>query len=395
MAAFSIYPRKKKNGKAIYYVRFKNPDGTYSTAHSTQCTTRRDAEKWAEAELEKKKIYIPGADVLFKNFSAGFFDWNSTWAVNKRVEGRRISLSHCNDRTDKLKRFLLPVFGDLPLSAIDKLKIRDFRNDLFSKGYSGSLINKCLYALKAILEAAEDAELIKSIPKITKAAENEKEKGILSIEEVGQLFRSPWESLPSYSHPAKEQYFGFIGNILSCITGIRLGELQALQIQDINIDRGYIIIRRSWDRKIKALTATTKSGKERNILIPSRIVYELRKIIDKNPYGKPESFIFYSIIEDQPIDAKVFIKSLYLALSKIGIDEAERKKRNITFHSWRHWFNSLLINEKIPLQKVQEVIGHTDRMSKHYYHLNDMQDIGQIQENIISLFPQPEGREIH
>lgn len=47
MTGFSIYTRTRKNGKAVFYARFKKPDGSYTTAISTGCTTKRDAETGA------------------------------------------------------------------------------------------------------------------------------------------------------------------------------------------------------------------------------------------------------------------------------------------------------------------------------------------------------------
>ncbi|MBN2402972.1 MAG: hypothetical protein JXN64_11305 [Spirochaetes bacterium] len=35
---------------------------------------------------------------------------------------------------------VLPVFGSLKLNDIDKIKIRDFRNVLYNRKYSGSMI---------------------------------------------------------------------------------------------------------------------------------------------------------------------------------------------------------------------------------------------------------------
>ena len=71
-------------------------------------------------------------------------------------------------------------------------------------------------------------------------------------------------------------------------------------------------------------------------------------------------------------------------MEKIGITSEERIKRRISFHSWRHWLNSLLINEKVPLHKVRAIVGHnTDAMTQNYYHADDMSDIRLIQENII------------
>jgi hypothetical protein len=51
IASFSIYTCKRKDGKSVYYARFKNPDGTYSTDKTTGQPTRRDAVKWCEDEL--------------------------------------------------------------------------------------------------------------------------------------------------------------------------------------------------------------------------------------------------------------------------------------------------------------------------------------------------------
>ena len=45
MAGFSIYSRKRKNGKPVYYAQFKKHDGSYTTVknyrmhHETGCLT--------------------------------------------------------------------------------------------------------------------------------------------------------------------------------------------------------------------------------------------------------------------------------------------------------------------------------------------------------------------
>jgi integrase len=70
------------------------------------------------------------------------------------------------------------------------------------------------------------------------------------------------------------------------------------------------------------------------------------------------------------MDQREFTEALYVALKEIGINETERKKRGLDFHAWRHTFNSLLIDRRIPLQAVQSVPGHlTAEMTQRYYHL--------------------------
>ena len=43
-----------------------------------------------------------------------------------------------------------------------------------------------------------------------------------------------------------------------------------------------------------------------------------------------------------PLLRVVVYEAFYAALRNNGIDEAERKRRNISFHGWRHFFNTTL-----------------------------------------------------
>jgi len=385
MAGFSFYTRKRKHGKPVYYVQFKQPDGSYSTAKSTGQTAKRKAIEWAENYLKLNGTPLKGGNTLFKEYSKGFYDWNGEWATNKRVEGKRIGERHCRDRGRLLKIHVWPVFGHMKLADIDKHKIRQFRNDLYNKDYSGSLINKCLYTLKGVLEDAEDKRLIHAIPKIERAVEIPKQKGILSIEEVNQLFSFEWKTEPKKYRPSKPQYMGYVANLLSASTGLRLSEIQGLQFRDFK--GNYIIVRRAWNTALNKLNHTTKNGRERNVLIPSRVQQELQYLISSNPFeDNLENFIFYSSLPHKPAEREIFIKALYNAMRRIGITEEIRRERNITFHSWRHFLNSLLINAKIPLQKVQQITGHiSDRMSSHYFHADDMEDVLCIQESLFKI----------
>jgi integrase len=388
MAGFSIYPRKRKNGRPIFYAQFKNPDGSYTVAKSTGCTSRSASEKWCEEYLQKYGSPLPGREISLERYAKDFFIWTGKWATNKRVEGHRISERHCRDRADLMRIHVLPVFGHLVLSKIDKNVIRDFRNDFYSRGYSSSLINKCLYALKTILETAEDEGLIQTVPIIKKVTTELKSKGILTIDEVNRLFAFQWMSKPIYCHPPKPQIIGYAGNLLTASTGLRISELQAIRIQDLHLDDGYITIKHSWDNRLNKLNETTKTGRERNIYIPGKVIQVIVNLLTAHPCPSDLSaYLFWGEKKpkQKPAEKIVFIRSLFEAMEHIGINKDERKRRNITFHSWRYFLNSLLINAKIPLQKVQLITGHlTDQMSQHYYKQDDMADVRLIQEKLFS-----------
>lgn len=385
---YSLYKRNR-----VYYCRFKLPNNRWSTAKSTGETTKSKAERWAFNYLSAGQI-VKKENLTLEEFSKDFFSWEGSWATDKRVRGLRISRRQCHNLTYLLKSQLLPYMGSLRLTDITRAAIKDYRNNLCNKGYAGNTINKALSALRSILESAEENAFIQFVPKIDRAAINPKQKGILTIEEVKKIFSIEWRSEARHCHPSKDQFMGYAGNLLASSTGLRLGEIQGLVLSDIYLQEGYINVRRSWD-KLYGLNSTTKTGRSRNIFIPNAIKSVLLKLIEMNPApDNPESFLFFSEkTPGKPVEPTIFIKSLYTAMNKIGISEKERRERNITFHSWRHWFNSLLVNAKIPLHKIQSMTGHlTSEMTQLYYHPDDMGDVvGVVQNTLFSTLPAKAG----
>lgn len=388
MAGFSIYPRKLKK-KTVYYVQFKQPDGTYSTARSTGQTTKKAARQWAEEYLIKNGVYLPGREITFEQYSKDFFSWSGTWALDKRSRGLRISESQCIFNNRQLEKQVMPFFKDYRLSEINRGMIKEFRNKMFQKGYAGSTINKALSLVRQILESAVDDELIQSVPRIDTAALNQLKKGILTIDETNRIFNHTWTTVESWCHPAKINYIGKTANRLSASTGMRAGEIQGLVHSDIDLDRGLITVRRSYNNTLKKWNESTKNKTTRTIFIPEIVKNELEFLIKSHPEPGPDKPVFFSEkYPDQPCVQDRFRKSLKKALSEIGISEQEQKERNIHFHSWRGFMNSLLINAKIPLQKVMSITGHlSPEMATHYYTVDDMQDVRELQENLFSGTP--------
>ena len=388
MAGFSLYPRKRKDGKPVYYAQFKLPDGHYTTAKSTGCMSRRAADTWAYDFLQKHGIPMPGRDITFERYADNFFNWDGRWALDKRAAGKRLSERHCLDTADLVRHHVLPYFGSTKITDIDRPLLKNFRNSLFNKGKSSSLINKALYAIKAVLEMAEEDGLIKGVPKIAPVAKRQKEKGILTLEEVNRLFSFQWLSRPIHCHPPKPVFTGYVGNLLAASTGLRLSELQGLKIQDLHLFEGYIMVKRSWDSRLNKLNETTKTGRERTIFILEQVINAIKKLLTEHPLkNNPDAFLFLGEKKpvEKPAEKVVFVRALFTALEIIGIDKAERKRRNITFHSWRHFLNSLLINSKIPIQKIQSITGHmTAQMTSHYYHIDDMMDVRNVQNSLFT-----------
>lgn len=364
-----------KRGK-IWYARFKTPDNRFTTAKSTGKTTRNAAEQFAVEYLQQGKIVLR-ENVTLSQFSDGFFSWSGNWATDKLVRGLRISERQCIQLDRTLKTLVLPSLGSMRISTIDRAVIKDFRNDLFRLNYAGATINKALSIVKMVLEAAEEQSLIRGIPRIDRAANNPKHKGILTVDEVRKLFESEWSDHRAYT-----------ASLLAASSGLRLGEILGLVMSDYHRSDRFIHCRRSWDHSLRKLNQTTKTGRARNVFIPQTVMDALDRLIESNPYPKTaDSFIFYADKSSAyPTEPKIITDSFYEAMNSIGIGEEARRARNITFHSHRHFLNSLLVNANIPLQKIQSITGHlTAEMTQHYYHLDDMKDVQQVQERVFTF----------
>jgi integrase len=127
-----------------------------------------------------------------------------------------------------------------------------------------------------------------------------------------------------------------------------MGEIQALRLCDIQPDQ--IIVSHSWDRKYGL--KGTKTGEVRTVPIPLLLYNTIMRVADSS-----REYIF-SIRDMAPMNNSTIKYGLYKALDGISIGDEKRKARNITFHSWRHYFNTKLRVSGVPDVVVQSVIGH-------------------------------------
>ena len=383
MAKKSFYRRKLKTGPPVWYARFKTPDG-WTTGKNTGCTTRRDAEAWAEAN--EYRIITPSIvdtehpeNITFGRASAGFFAWEGPWSMDRRVTGRRHSLRSCREKQELLERHVLPYFRDIPVQDIGAHVLKDFRNGLASRGLSASTINKALIVVRTVLKDLLEREVIDRVPVVAGAATPRTEKEIFSIDEIRRLFAAPWDDIRARA-----------GAMLASTTGCRLGEIQALKVGQVNFEDRYIIVKHSWDERLRVLNATTKGGKARTIFFPAVVAAELRALLDIHPQrDNPEAFLFFSVkTQGKPCEQRIFNRALKKALRSIGINEAERVRRGLNFHSLRHFINTLFVSKGVPVLMIQQMIGHNSiSMTEQYLHPRpeDFSEIRRIQDALFEV----------
>jgi len=233
---------------------------------------------------------------------------------------------------------LMRAFGDRKLTGIGTADVQRFLADLSRAGRSPSTLRAYLVLLHNMFEQAIrwDYLLVNPTHGIKPPRLPHKEMDSLTPDEVRALL-----------HGADDRYYALLATAI--MTGMRQGELLALQWDDINWNNGTIRVRRSLFR---GKFVDPKSARSvRTIGMSDRLAAILLEHKVSAPYS-PYDLVFPST-DGTPMDpANVRNRALDPALHRAGL-------RRIRFHDLRHTFASVLINQGENLKYVQAQLGHS------------------------------------
>ena len=361
-----------KNPSGIYYVQFRLPDGRRSTSKSTGSRSCLEAERIAMEWVvngniptrtnakEEKSTSVDSLDVINKlrttifsdsdiksiikvlkdrgyissaiiskspetksmnDFLLEFWDFErSPYIKEKKLKGQSIHRSYCETMRSRVMIYWLPKIGNRMVGSItrdDVKKIFDDENVLkLAPKTINSIVSSLIIPMKWALY--NDLTEINCFDGIIKCSIKSKTRTILTLEQAAAVFSTSWEN-----DSAK------LANELAFYTGMRQGEIAALQVQDIGVDRIYI--RHSWS-KYDGLKET-KTNECREIKIPTKLREALIFQASLNPHNEGlKGFIFFGLKPSQPTDPKNWLKYLHRALESIGYSNP----KEICFHAWRH-----------------------------------------------------------
>ncbi len=326
------------------------------------------------ADTPDTYIPTPAKKTPLLNYITDFWDYEkSEYVRDKIAHGQRIGKRHCYEQANLVRYWREFFTAEDTLEGLSSAKFRDFERYLQTRheipGMKNSngkpVIPLSTATMKNIIRCggisfgwAVKQGYIKTNPEkaLTQYSTVSKERGILSAEEARKLFKfGKWED---------ERYR--VASLLAMITGMRLGEIQALRKCDIGDDMLYV--RRAWS-PVDGLKCP-KNGKERKVPIPPEVRQELLKLAAKNPhknmFEESDGFVFWGTMPDKPLVSNQITEGFKNALYSIGITEKMREERNIVFHSWRHFYATTIAHD-VDEKHAQMVLGHeTPAMTRHY-----------------------------
>jgi len=350
---FGVFPRKMSDGKEIFYYWSYDSEGVRKY-RSTGKKTYEEAVKFCRNLLKNGRL-LEEKRYLFSIFTEKLFIFDECpYIQNRLLKGKTYSRSWAARERQILLRTILPQFKDRDMREITEREIDDWIMSLRALRTGYKTMNHIITILKIIFGFAVKEKIIDENPceHIEPFSITPREKGVFTIKELDELFSrvdpKVWSSEAHYAL-----------NMTAAVTGMRLGELLGLRI--CMVSGNVITVANAWN-PVDGLKSP-KNGKKRQIPIPNALASLLVQLSNGR---EPNAYVFSP--GKIPMDHKTVYKHFKAALDAIGLSKEERISRNITFHSYRHSFNTRLIESGMNPETVRLLTGHTAGMTARYSH---------------------------
>lgn len=302
--------------------------------------------------LEKKAYSGSQADMASK-CSALYSEVLDAWLQSTRINIKESTYARYSHLIDTHIRSQL---GKYQISKISTKLIEGFIENLLScgrvdnnGGLSAKTVTDILTIVKSTIDYARYNNLVVScnLSKLT-IKKKDKEMRVLCQSEQDDLIRVLMADMDLYK----------FGVLLSLYTGIRIGELCALQWEDLSITNSTLKVRKTMQRiqetnigassKTKIIITEPKSDCSiRDIPLPSFLVEIARQFRDH-----PKSYIL-SGEQGKYIEPRTMQNRFKTYVKKSGISDAN-------FHSLRHTFATRCVEVGFELKSLSEVLGHSN-----------------------------------
>lgn len=331
----SVYRDKRKGW--IVDVVYTFPDGRKERKkQKSPVQTRRGAMAF-ERQL-RESLLNPGAPQrqapTFREYAVSLLE---------HAEIHNKFTTQCAKRTI-LNCHLLPVFGRMRLDAIKRQHVDSYKARKIRAGYSPKTVNNHLTVLRKALSLAFEDELIDKIPPVKWLKVAEQDFDFLDFDEADRLLRA-----------SQRDPLWYTMIMVALRTGLRQGELLALQWDDLDLVAGRVVVRRrDWRGNID----TPKGGRSREIPLTPQCQAVLKS------YRHLRGDLVFCKEDGSPLTYGQCKRPMWGYCKLAGL-------RRIGWHVCRHTFCSHLAMKGVPLKVIQEYAGHSDiRITMRYAHLS-------------------------
>ena len=253
-----------------------------------------------------------------------------------------------------IKNIILPILGEYELEAVSNKEAELLKLDCENKGFSKKSIQDVIICLKNILKVANFLEVAetKTISVIwgTDNSAVKKQFEAYNKEQIKNLVAS-LEETPSFKN---------LGLLLTIYSGMRIGEVCALQGKDVDFEEKVVRVNKTIQRIYREEETTGKMKTELLISTPKTkssqreipIVQPLFKMMkDFAKICRPDYFICSGTTT--PLEPRTYRNYYLKKIEEVGLP-------HLKFHGLRHTFATQLIASKADVKTVSAILGHSN-----------------------------------
>ena len=247
---------------------------------------------------------------------------------------------------------VLPVLGDKPVPALTRADCRDLMTACRAKGLKPASMRGVNRTLSVVLSQAVEDALLPANPAFRMG--KHLRTGDELPAEIQPLTRDEAHTLVQRAEDLFPESAPFF--LCALRTGMRLGELLALQWGDLDFSSRCIHVRRS---RVAGKITSTKNHRRRRVDMSKRLAETLRRLWTARKRvalkaGTPlKPWVFLTPDGTKSLDGDNLRSRVFYRL----LEKAEL--RRIRLHDLRHTYASLLIQQGESLAYVQEQLGHS------------------------------------
>lgn len=376
-----------RRDEKVYWKVYVNLRSKKSTKIRKQKTVS-DIESLAAARRIEKQVVaeLSGELALETNQGVSWEKVIEHWAKDARAGLlRKYDANTITDTVSGLKKWT-EQWLKMPAENLGRPEGRDIQKYMEEKGLTARGQQKIRSMVNTVFNYGLDERLIsKQIPSpmsgLVFEDKSEKVPEILNLSEIKKFLE--------YAKELKNPWYPIWA--MALLTGMRNGELYALEWTDIDFENNLIRVSKSFDNRMNVVK-TTKAGYWRNIPISSQLkslLVELKSNLKLREEAVHRKFVLPRLgYWNKGLQAK----ELRLFLKSVGI-------KDVKFHALRACFATQLLAKNTPPAIVMKICGWKNLKTMEFYVrlagvneagatevLDIMPSENEVLENVVSLF---------
>ena len=314
-----------KTGKWLIQYRYTDWQGNRKKSMKRGCKTKREAEEWLQNFLATKQADF---NMLFEDFLKIYYADMET---------------RLREHTMRTKKYvfdlkILPYFGKMKMNEITASDIRKWQSELIKQGYAPTYLKTISNQLAALFNYAVRYYDLPNNP-CRKAGSMGKGKA----DEMNFWTKEEFDKFIDAIMNKQQSYMAFMTLFW---TGIRIGELLALNVADVDFEKRTISIMKSYQRMggRDVITEPKTPKSKRVIAIPQFLAVDLQDYVNSMYGVQGEDRLF-------PITKYYLEHEMQRGIKESGV-------KRIRIHDLRHSHASLLVEMGFSPLEIANRLGH-------------------------------------